>query len=86
MSVLVRHIQMVFQRFGFSGARGEAASGFATVRTAALPATTACGRTVAAKDLALLQVLLHLLAVNDDTNLLSRGGRALLPYAPPLAD
>jgi ATP:dephospho-CoA triphosphoribosyl transferase len=32
------------------------------------------------EDVALLQVLLHLLAVNDDTNLVSRGGLAGLDY------
>ena len=41
-----------FLRYGLSGARGEAESGFRT----------------------LLQTLLHLMAWNDDTNLVSRGG------------
>jgi triphosphoribosyl-dephospho-CoA synthase len=72
--------ERVFQRFGFSGARGEAASGFATVRTAALPVYDRLRQDGLGEDLALLQVLLHLLAVNNDTNLLSRGGLAGLGY------
>lgn len=72
--------ERVFQRFGFSGARGEAASGFATVRTAALPVYDRLRQDGLGEDLALLQVLLHLLAVNNDTNLLSRGGLAGLDY------
>lgn len=70
----------VFRRYGFSGARGEAASGFALVRELALPVYDHLRREGVRDEVALLQVLLHLLAVNADTNLLSRGGLAGLEY------
>jgi len=72
--------ERVFQRYGIAGARGEAASGYATVRTAGLPVYDRLLMADVPQELALLQVLLHLLAVNDDTNLLSRGGPAGLAY------
>jgi triphosphoribosyl-dephospho-CoA synthase len=67
--------QRQYQQFGFTGARGEAESGFATVR----------------KVLTLWQggtpheLLLHLLAINQDTNLVSRGGMAGLHYVQEYA-
>ncbi|WP_246696200.1 triphosphoribosyl-dephospho-CoA synthase CitG [Mesorhizobium sp. SARCC-RB16n] len=72
--------ERAFLRFGFPGARGEAASGFATVRTAALPVYDGLRFDGVSEEMALLQALLHLLAVNDDTNLVSRGGLAGLGY------
>jgi len=72
--------ERVFFRYGFTGARGEAASAFATVRTAALPVYDRLRLQGVGEEVALLQVLLHLLAVNDDTNLVSRGGLAGLDY------
>jgi len=72
--------ERAFFRYGFAGARGEAVSAFATERTAALPVYDCLRLQGVDEDVALLQVLLHLLAVNDDTNLVSRGGFAGLDY------
>jgi len=69
-----------FRRYGLTGARGEAASGFALVRLIALPACDRLRVEGVRENLALLQVLLHLLAINRDTNLVSRGGLAGLHY------
>ena len=66
--------ERLFRRLGLSGARGEAASGFATVRNGSLPVleqALAAGREAKT---ALLAAFLHLLAHNDDTNLAARGG------------
>lgn len=71
--------ERAFRRHGLAGARGEAASGFATVR-AVLPIYDRLRCDGVGDDLALLQVLLHLLAVNNDTNLVSRGGIEGLDY------
>ena len=70
----------VFRRHRLTGARGEAASGYAIVRTVALPVYHRLRMDGVGEDLALLQVLLHLLAVNPDTNLVSRGGLPGLNY------
>lgn len=58
-----------FQCYGLSGARGEAESGFRTVRTQALPVFNRVVQEHDDTHLALLQTLLHLMAWNDDTNL-----------------
>ena len=59
-----------FHQFGLTGARGEAESGFATVRRV-LPGWNGRG---------LHTLLLRLMAVNPDSNLVSRGGMAGLRY------
>lgn len=69
-----------FLRYGLSGARGEAESGFRTVRTLALPVFQRVKQESGDTQLALLQTLLHLMAWNDDTNLVSRGGLEGLYY------
>ena len=63
-----------FLRYGLSGARGEAESGFHTVRTQAMPVFNRVMANTGDANRALLQTLLHLMAWNDDTNLVSRGG------------
>jgi triphosphoribosyl-dephospho-CoA synthase len=69
-----------FLRFGMAGARGEAESGFRTVRTQALPVYNRVLQDHDDTHLALLQTLLHLMAWNEDTNLVSRGGLEGLYY------
>jgi triphosphoribosyl-dephospho-CoA synthase len=59
-----------FQQYGLTGARGEAESGFATVRAAL---TQWNGH-------ALHDLLLRLMAMNQDSNLVSRGGMEGLRY------
>lgn len=69
-----------FLRYGLSGARGEAEHGFRTVRTQAMPVFNRVMADTGDTNLALLQTLLHLMAWNDDTNLVSRGGLAGLNF------
>ncbi|QWT40633.1 triphosphoribosyl-dephospho-CoA synthase CitG [Dickeya dadantii] len=64
----------LFRRHGLTGARGEAASGFATVRQYALPAYLHARAQGQDDDSALLQTLVVLMAYNPDTNVVSRGG------------
>jgi len=66
--------ERIFREHGLPGARGEAASGYALVRAVALPVYDALRLRGVDENLALLQVLLHLLALNGDTNVVSRGG------------
>lgn len=51
-----------FLRYGLSGARGEAESGFRTVRTQAMPVFNRVMADTGDTNLALLQTLLHLMA------------------------
>jgi holo-ACP synthase/triphosphoribosyl-dephospho-CoA synthase len=61
--------------YGMRGARGEAVSGYATVRDRALPAYRRVVNASGDQSAALAQALLELLAAHDDTNLAARGGR-----------
>lgn len=73
--------EAIHRRYGLAGARGEAASGFATVRHGALPALR---RALAERDdseRALHAAFLHLLEHNPDTNLVARGGLDGLAFA-----
>ncbi|NDL63438.1 triphosphoribosyl-dephospho-CoA synthase CitG [Acerihabitans arboris] len=66
--------ERLYLRHGLTGARGEAAGGFATVRRYALPAWDRLSAAGADRETALLHCLLVLMAHNPDTNLVSRGG------------
>ncbi|MFP1742646.1 triphosphoribosyl-dephospho-CoA synthase CitG [Lonsdalea quercina] len=71
--------ERLFQRYGLTGARGEAASGFETVTRLALPAyRQALGEYD--QEMALLHTLVVLMAHNPDTNVVSRGGMAGLAF------
>ncbi|MDQ2079465.1 triphosphoribosyl-dephospho-CoA synthase CitG [Xanthobacteraceae bacterium Astr-EGSB] len=72
--------EAVFRRYGLTGARGEAASGFATVRGCALPAFRTAWRRTGDEQLSLSAALVALLASNPDTNLVARGGMNGLAY------
>jgi triphosphoribosyl-dephospho-CoA synthase len=72
--------ERLFRELGLTGARGEAASGYVTVRRHALPVLRLMRQAGADGEMALLQATLHLLAFNNDTNLVSRGGMKGLTY------
>lgn len=66
--------QRLFQEYGFTGARGEAEHGYQLVITHALPhylKQLADGKQA---DIALLDTLILLMSLNDDTNVANRGG------------
>lgn len=69
-----------YHQHGLSGVRGEVESGFATIRHHALPAYLKALEAGADRNQALLETLLVLLAYNQDTNLVSRGGLAGLSF------
>ncbi|UNK59919.1 triphosphoribosyl-dephospho-CoA synthase CitG [Buttiauxella ferragutiae] len=68
--------ERLYQQFGLTGARGEAESGFMTVREHVLPYWFEESNLPRR----LLNALLRLMAHNPDTNLVSRGGLAGLQY------
>nr|WP_131914456.1 triphosphoribosyl-dephospho-CoA synthase CitG [Celerinatantimonas diazotrophica] len=72
--------QRLFQAFGLLGARGEAASGFATVHRYALPIWNLAMTKGYSQRQALLRVLVSLMAHNPDTNIVSRGGIQALNF------
>lgn len=66
--------EKLFKQHQLSGARGEAESGYATVREISLPIYNQMRQTGYDEQTSLLQVMLYLLAYNQDTNLVARGG------------
>ncbi|QMV14384.1 triphosphoribosyl-dephospho-CoA synthase CitG [Vibrio spartinae] len=77
--------EKLYQQYGVTGARGEAASGFETVMVHALPAYQSAIAQGVSTEQALWQTLLVLMAHNQDTNLLSRGGMTGLLYVQQYA-
>lgn len=75
------HGAAALRAIGVTGARGEAASGFATVADVGLPAYRARLARTGDIDDALLWALVALMAANADTNLVHRGGPEGLAYA-----
>jgi len=75
------HGEKMFLKYGAKGIRGEAESGFATVRACSLPVFK---KLKAMKEYSLndilIQTLLNLMAVNEDTNILARHGMDTLKY------
>ncbi|HAG1966920.1 TPA: triphosphoribosyl-dephospho-CoA synthase CitG [Salmonella enterica] len=67
--------------YGFTGARGEAESGFATALDYGLPTYRDSLHKGWSGERSLHQALLTLMANNDDTNLVSRGGIEGLNFA-----
>ncbi len=72
--------ETLYRRHGLTGARGEAASGFATVHVHALPVFVSTWLRTGDERLALSAALIALLAHNRDTNLVARGGMDGLAY------
>jgi len=72
--------ELLYQRYGLDGARGEAASGFATARHWGLAPYLAALRAGHTEEAALHAALLNLMANNEDTNLVARGGLSGLAY------
>ena len=69
------HGEKIFHEFGFSGARGEAESGFRTVFEQGLPQLEETSRL---DDEVLTRCFLAIAAVNKDTNILYRSGSEVL--------
>lgn len=70
--------ERLYWQYGLKGARGEAQSGFATARTHGMVPYLSARANGLDEERALLEALLHLMAHNPDTNLVSRGGLSAL--------
>lgn len=66
--------EYIYHRYGLTGARGEAESGFVSARQWALPAYQRATEAGFDPQSALLSALVALMANNADTNLVARGG------------
>ncbi|MBV8215440.1 MAG: triphosphoribosyl-dephospho-CoA synthase [Verrucomicrobia bacterium] len=80
-SASLSHGQIVANRFGVTGARGEAIKGFPHIIEVGLPMLRAGRRAHAPEPIARLDALLSIMSRLDDTCLLYRGGKAALQAA-----
>jgi triphosphoribosyl-dephospho-CoA synthase len=80
-NALLSHGQIVAQRFGVTGARGEAIKGFPHIVEIGLPVLRAGRLTHGRESIARLDALLSIMAQLDDTCLLYRGGKEALQAA-----
>ena len=69
------HGEQIYRKYGFSGARGEAKSGFATVFEFGLPVLT---NSIELNDESLIKSFLAIAANNNDTNILYRSDPGVL--------
>ncbi|CAM3614752.1 2-(5''-triphosphoribosyl)-3'-dephosphocoenzyme-A synthase [Vibrio aerogenes CECT 7868] len=68
------HGEFLYREYGLTGARGEAASGYHTIISHSLPAYEQAIADGYSVEQALWQTMLVLMANNEDTNVVSRGG------------
>jgi triphosphoribosyl-dephospho-CoA synthase len=80
------HGEQLFQEYGLTGARGEAASGYNTILRYSLSAYNRAIDDGYAIEQALWQSLLVLMVHNDDTNIVSRGGMHGLRFVKTAAE
>lgn len=66
--------EKIFKKYGLSGPRGEAESGFASVREYGLPFYRKCKQEGMSDNDAQVRTLLNLMSNIDDTNIINRGG------------
>ena len=75
------HGELLYKRDGIRGIRGEVEEGFPTVRNYALPLIRewSLKRELSLNEL-FLEILMNIMANNEDTNVLARAGKAGLDY------
>lgn len=77
--------ERLYKLYGFTGARGEAVAGFQTVTQYSLPVYLEFLRQGHTEQTALLQALMVLMAHNNDTNVIARGGLEGLAFVKETA-
>lgn len=72
--------EVLFMRYGFTGIRGEAENGYPVVRLNALPRLRELETSSLTLEERLLEILLLLMSITEDSNVVSRGGMESLDY------
>jgi len=72
--------EILFLKHGFTGIRGEAEEGYPVVRLEALPKLRALKNEPYSFEEKLLEILLLLMSITEDSNVVSRGGVESLSY------
>lgn len=72
--------ERLYSKYGIKGPRGEAESGFKTVREHSYPFMKKCFKKGIEKNEVLVRTLLYLMSVLEDTNVINRGGKEAGEY------
>lgn len=72
--------EILFLKYGFTGIRGQAEEGYPVVRLEALPKLRALQDQDFSFEEKLLEILLLLMSITEDSNVVSRGGMESLSY------
>lgn len=74
------HGEQLYLRYGFTGIRGEAESGYPIVKDTILPMLRATSKDYVSRDALLLDTLLAIMSVAEDSNIVNRGGMDALEW------
>ncbi|WP_392562653.1 triphosphoribosyl-dephospho-CoA synthase CitG [Orbus sturtevantii] len=77
--------EKLYRQYGLTGARGEAQNGYTLIQELSLPVYFDCLKKGYTEQQSLWQSMLHLLANNNDTNVVSRGGMSGLNFVKDYA-
>ncbi len=77
---LMSNGERIYKQYGIKGPRGEAESGFLTVRTFSYPFMKKCFENGMDKNTAMVRTLVYIMSIVDDTNVINRGGVAMAEY------
>ncbi len=72
--------ERIYKQYGIKGPRGEAESGFLTVRAFSYPFMKKCFQNGMDKNIAMVRTLVYIMSIVDDTNVINRGGMASAEY------
>ena len=73
--------EQIFLKYGITGIRGEAQSGFSTIKEVSYPVFKQLMKKDTFLNDVLVQTLLHLIAHTDDTNIIARHNLSVAQYA-----
>ncbi len=71
---LLTNGERIYSKYGIKGPRGEAESGFLTVRAFSYPFMKKCFESGMDKNTAMVRTLVYIMSIVDDTNVINRGG------------
>ncbi|MBE6718286.1 MAG: triphosphoribosyl-dephospho-CoA synthase CitG [Ruminococcaceae bacterium] len=77
---LMSNGERIYKQYGIKGPRGEAESGFLTVRVFSYPFMKKCFEQRMDKNTAMVRTLVYLMSIVDDTNVINRGGKTMAEY------
>ncbi len=83
---LMTNGEKLYRKYGIKGIRGEAESGFATIKKYSYPFMKKCFCNGMTENESLVRTLIYMMSVVEDTNVISRGGKDIADYVKKRAE